>query len=342
MPEVLSQAQIDALLNSMNGGGSDAEPKKEEAPEKKYRKYDFSDPRKFTKDRLKMLNGIFENYSRVLNTRVNGLARETCEVEVETVEEHRYFDFANALMDGTVLTVSYLNLQGQQDDTPVLMYLSTPFMVSMMDRLTGGDGDVMSYLPDDYTYTELDLKLYESLVRDFVSVMGRSWENYIPLNFDFGRIETNPSLVQLIGMDETVVMVDMMVKFPNVEGRISICLPGVTLTKIFTAIDVAKAPAKKLILDEESPGDIMDNLRESTLEIQAELARTTLRLGDIYRLNVGDVIDLNQKQDTPIYLRIGGQQWFDGLMGVSEKKIAVKIKEVYHNAERRGLVENEQ
>ena len=35
MAEVLSQAQIDALLNSMNGGGGDSSPKKEEAPEKK-------------------------------------------------------------------------------------------------------------------------------------------------------------------------------------------------------------------------------------------------------------------------------------------------------------------
>lgn len=340
MAEVLSQAQIDALLNSMNGGGGDPAPKKEVAPEDKYRKYNFRDPRKFTKDRLKMLNGIFENYSRVLNTRLNGLARETCEVEVESVEEHRYFDFANALMDGTVLTVAYMNLRGQQDENPVLMYMSVPFMVSMMDRMTGGDGDVMSYLDDDYTYTELDLKLYESLVRDFVAVMGRSWENYISLNFEFGKVETNPTLVQLIGMDETVVLVDMNVKFPNLEGRISICLPGIMLTNIFAVIN-ADNPVKHA-QEEDSSEEIMDNLRESALEVRAELARTTLRLGDIYRLNVGDVIDLNQKQDSPVFLRVGGQQWFNGLMGVSDKKIAVKIKEVYHNAERRDSLENEQ
>ncbi len=339
MAEVLSQAQIDALLNSMNGGG-DAPPKKEAAPEDKYRKYNFRDPRKFTKDRLKMLNGIFENYSRVLNTRLNGLARETCEVEVESVEEHRYFDFANALMDGTVLTVAYMNLRGQQDENPVLMYVSVPLMVSMMDRMTGGDGDVMSYLDDDYTYTELDLKLYESLVKDFVAVMGRSWENYISLDFEFGRIETNPTLVQLIGMDEPVVLVDMNVKFPNLEGRISICLPGMMLTNIFGVMN-AENPTRHT-QEEDSSEEIMDNLRDSSLEVRAELARTTLRLGDIYRLNVGDVIDLNQKQDSPVFLRVGGQQWFDGLMGVSDKKIAVKIKEVYHNAERRGSLENEQ
>ncbi len=336
--EVLTQAQIDALLNSMNSGLREAHT--HEDNQDKYRKYDFSSPRKFTKDRLKMLNGIFDNYSRVLNTRINGLARSTCEVEVEAVEEQRYFEFANVLTDSTVLTSAYLNLKGTVEETPMLMHVSVPLMVSMMDRMTGGDGDVVDELPNDYVYTDLDLKLYESLVRDFVSVMGRSWENYIPLKFEFGKVETNPTLVQLIGMDETVVLVELDVKFPNLEGRISICLPGMMLSNIFSAIN-ADNPAKRAH-EEDNSEEIMDNLRTSTLEIHAELARTSLRLGDIYHLSVGDVIDLNQRQDSPVYLRIGGQQWFDGLMGVSEKKIAVKIKEVYHKAERRDSLENEQ
>ena len=72
MPEVLSQSQIDALLNSMRSGG-DAEKAEEKQPEKKYRKYDFTTPRKFTKDRIKMLNGIFENYTRVIGSRLTYL-----------------------------------------------------------------------------------------------------------------------------------------------------------------------------------------------------------------------------------------------------------------------------
>ena len=55
MPEVLSQSQIDALLAAARSGEMDldAEPSKE-TQEKKYRKYDFYSPRKFTTDLLKM------------------------------------------------------------------------------------------------------------------------------------------------------------------------------------------------------------------------------------------------------------------------------------------------
>ncbi len=171
MPEVLSQSQIDALLNSMNSGGAGQAPAEEEPQEKKYRKYDFSSPRKFTKDRLKMLNSIFDNYSRVLTTRINGLVHATCEISVESVEEQRYFEFSNALSDSAVLTTAHLILKEEMEDTPVLFYASAPIMVSMMDRMTGGNGDVDS-LPDEYTYTELDLKLFEVLMKDFISMMG--------------------------------------------------------------------------------------------------------------------------------------------------------------------------
>ena len=338
MPEVLSQSQIDALLNSMNSGG-DKPPAEEEKPEKKYRKYDFTNPKKFTKDRLKMLKSIFDNYSRVLTTRINGLVHATCEIGVESVEETTYFEFSNALSDSAVLTTTHLMRKENREETPVLFYASAPIMVSMMDRMTGGDGDVES-LPDDYTYTELDLKLYEVLLKDFVSRMGVTWENYIQLDFDFGRVENNPTLVQLIGLEETVVIVDMKVSFPNIEGSISIVMPEDVLSSIFTEISAGN-PSKKAN-SEEHQEEIFDHLRDSTLEIRAELARTTLRLDDVYRLNVGDVIDLNQKKDSALNLYVGGQRWFNGLMGVSEKKMAVKIKEVYHNAGRRGSLTNEQ
>ena len=275
----------------MNSGGAGQAPAEEEPQEKKYRKYDFSSPRKFTKDRLKMLNSIFDNYSRVLTTRINGLVHATCEISVESVEEQRYFEFSNALSDSAVLTTAHLILKEEMEDTPVLFYASAPIMVSMMDRMTGGNGDVDS-LPDEYTYTELDLKLFEVLMKDFISMMGVTWENYIQLEFEFGRVENNPTLVQLIGLEETVVLIDMKVAFSNVEGSISVVLPEAVLSEIFTQINAGTASKRS---SEDNSEEIFDNLRESTLEIRAELARTTLRLDDVYRLNVGDVIDLNQK-----------------------------------------------
>ena len=335
MSEVLSQSQIDALLNAVRSGDKDADQSVQAAPEKKYRKYDFSRPRKFTKDRIKMLNGIFENYTRVVNNRLNALLRINCEIEVESIEEQRYFEFSNALIEGDVLTLAQVRIKDKPpEEAPILFYISTATMLSMIDRMMGGEGTLDPNLPPDYTYTDLELEMYESLAQDIVPLLGGSWENYISLSVEYGRVEVNPTLVQLLGLDEIAVIVDLKLQMADGEGRMSICLPGTVLTSIFAEISLEN-PIKKSS-NEDNSQEIFDKLRDSDLEVVAQLGGTQLSLSDIYHLNVGDVVDLGRSKDAPIYLEIGGYQWFAGRIGTHKKNMAVKIDEVCYQAEQRS------
>ncbi len=333
MADVLSQAQIDALLNAVRSGEKDSESSSEKQ-EKKYQKYDFSSPRKFTKDRIKMLNGIFDNYSRVISSRLNARLRSNCEVTVESIEEQRYFEFSNALTEGDVLGMIDVELKGQMQETQAMLYISTSTALSMMDRMLGGEGAVDDSLEDDYSYTDLELKLYEDLASDTIKVMDRSWENYVPIHFNYSRTEVNPTLNQVIGLDETVVIVDLKLMFPNMAGRMSVCLPGEVLTNVFAEIS-RESPMRRSAAEDKSE-EIFDKLRDSQLEIIAELASAQLSLSDIYHLNVGDVIDLGQPKESPIYLEIGGYHWFTGKMGTHKKNMAVKIDEVCYQLEQRS------
>lgn len=337
--EVLSQSQIDALLNAMRSGGEDqAEDNK---PEKKYRRYDFTTPRKFTKDRIKMLNGIFENYTRVIGSRFNAQLRTNCDIEVESIEEQKFFEFNNALTEGDVLTMVDVTIQPREAggapilaQDPVMVYMSTSAALGMMDRMMGNESENTAEVPSGYTYTDLELQLYEHLMQDIVSVMGNSWENYVPLSFDYNRTEVNPTLVQLLNLDETVVLVDMKMQFGNYDGRMSIVLPGNTLTSIFG--EVNRETMGRKVASENNSEEIFNQLRDSTLEIVAELGDTQLSLSDIYHLSVGDVLDLGRPKDSPVFLEIGGYQWFTGRMGTHKKNMAIKIDEVCYSAEQRS------
>ena len=333
MAEVLSQSQIDALLNSMRSGGDEAKAE-EKQPEKKYRKYDFTTPRKFTKDRIKMLNGIFENYGRVISSRLNARLRTSCEVTVESIEEQRYYEFSNALTEGDVLALLSVNLKGKEQETPVLLYLATNTALSMMDRLMGGEGQPDDNLDSEYSYTDLELQLYEDLTRDIVSVMDSSWENYIAVHFEYTKTDVNPTLSQILGVDETVIIADLKLQFSNLAGRMSICMPGELLMAIFAEIS-RENPIRRTASEDKSE-EIFDSLRDSRLEIVAELGGTELSLRDVYHLNVGDVIDLGHSKDSPIYLEIGGYRWFTGRMGTHKKNMAVKIDDVCYQAEQRS------
>ena len=331
MAEKLSQSQIDALLNAVRSGEKDLSESADKSAETKYRKYDFSSPRKFTKDRIKMLNSIYENYARIINTRLNGRLRTNCEVTVESVEEQHYYEFSNALSEGDVLAMSDVIFKGKTHEIPVMIYLGTSAALSMMDRLMGGEGDLEDTQLTEYSFTDLELHLYEDIVSDLVSVMGGGWENYTSIEFKYNRTDVNPTMNQVMGLDEIVMIIDMKLKFPNVSGRMSICLPGEMLSTVFG--EISRENPTRRVGGEDKSEEILESLRDTELEISAQLGQTQLSLSDVYHLNVGDVIDIGIVKDSEIYLEIGGYKWFAGHLGTFNKNLAVKIDSVCYQEE---------
>ena len=154
MADVLSQSQIDALLNSFSSEGTKAfEEIEEQAKEQKVKNYDFKMPKKFTKEQLKVIDGIFENYSRVLSSYLTGLMRIFCKVEVLQIEEQLYYEFNNALPDYVMM--SMVNMGITDDDvmeTNCIMQVSNQIAFTMMDRLMGGEG---AYYEQNRDFTEI-------------------------------------------------------------------------------------------------------------------------------------------------------------------------------------------
>lgn len=334
MADKLSQNEIDALLGALRSGEKDLNSPSEANPETKYRKYDFSSPRKFTKDRIKMLMSIFDNYSRLINSRLNARLRMNCEITVESIEEQRYYEFSNALREGDVLGLIDAKIKNTTEDAPILFYLSTQTALVIMDRMMGSEDTTVEKNISDYTYTDLEIRLYEDIVQDLASVMGSSWGNYVPIEFSLRKVDRNPTLSQIIGMDEIVVIVNMNVKFADIPGRMSMCIPGDMLSNIFQEIS-RENPTRKAVTEDKTD-DIFDNLRDSSLEIVAELGNACISLSDLYSLHVGDVIDLGCSKDSEVSLGIGGYKWFTGRVGTYEKNMAVRISEVYNQSGQRS------
>ena len=276
-----------------------------------------------------MLYSIFEGYARVINSRLNALLHTTCEIEVGSVEEQRYNEFSNALTESDVVALAKIDQEKLQEETPILVHMDTGVALTIIDRMIGGDGELEPDLPSDYKLTDLELNMYEDIISQLIGIMGGNWENYMPLEFSYVRTEVNPTMVQLIGFDETVVIVSISIRFSNCQGTMSLCLPGVMLANIFS--EISKNTTRRTTGEDKSD-EIFGSLRESDMEIIAELARPRVLLSDIYHLNVGDVLDIKRPKDAPVYLNIGGRRWFDGRLGVHNKQMAVKIGETYIKA----------
>ncbi len=176
-----------------------------------------------------------------------------------------------------------------------------------------------------YRYSDVETALYRRILQYLIQALRDGFSNYINIQFKAQRIEDNPSMIQDVGLDETVAIIHLNVDVTGLAvERIRICLPGNLLENIFQIIDSRKHIARGYDF-EDNKETILDNIRQSQLPVTGQLGTVFLDLNDIYRLKVGDVIDMNKGKDKDVKLYIGKQPWFTGKMGVYKKNVAVRI-----------------
>ena len=89
MGDTLSQEEIDNLLSALSTGEINPD-ELDEADVKSVRNYNFARPSKFSKDHLRTLEIIFENYGRLLSTNLPAYLRKTVQVDVMNEEANEY------------------------------------------------------------------------------------------------------------------------------------------------------------------------------------------------------------------------------------------------------------
>ena len=152
MADVLTQAQIDEMLKSVAMGAEPVVTKSEEAAVKEY---DFRAPKKFTKEQIKILEGIFENYARLLSSYLTGKLRLYSRVGLLNIEEQRYNEFNNALPDYVIMGMVDLGIKNDEiSETDVIIQVSNTVTYTMIDRLLGGKGEY-SDISRDFTEIEI-------------------------------------------------------------------------------------------------------------------------------------------------------------------------------------------
>ena len=329
MADVLSQSQIDALLKSMKNDKSHPEEQKDvhkvEAKEKKYRKYDFYSPRKFTKEKIKILNSVFENYARILTSQVNGIFRVMTDITVMEVQEKRYYEYVSAFHENDCMTLidTIMPEKGRQN-VPLMLHITPGLVITLINHMLGG-GDEVVHLEDNYRYSDVELALYRRVAEYVTGALKDGFSNYVNVAFEVQRVEENPTMAQEIGLDETVAIILLNVDVAGlVTEKIRICMPGTLLEAVFQVIDTRKHLARGFSY-EDNKEIILDNIRYSTLPVTGQLGTVKLDLEDLYRLQPGDVIDLGKPKNGKVKLFIGRQPWFTGQMGRYKKNVAVRI-----------------
>jgi flagellar motor switch protein FliM len=326
MAEILSQSQIDELLNNLSSG--DVDIKEIETNEKKVKEYDFRSPKKITKETIKLIKGIYEGYCRILSSRLTSMLRLMCDVTVEQVEESIFHEYNNALDDYVLMGLVNVEYPDNSlSDSQILMDISKPLSFVIIDRLLGGSGEEYENIRD---YTDIELSLLGNMFKQVVPMMGVSWESTVEIKTELAKIETNSRFIQSINYNDTVVIVVLNVTLNESTGKITLCIPSSIIGEVMKKANVFSKTGKKKTdqnIDDQKE-IIMDSIKSSKLTITGVLGRAQATLKDVVDMQVGDLIILDKSVNSYVDVNVDGEKWFEGTWGTKKNKGVIKIKNI--------------
>ena len=321
MGDVLSQNEIDALLNALSSGELDVDEIKENG-EKQVKDYDFARPSKFSKEHLRTLEIIFEHYGRLLSTNLPVYLRKNVQIEVMNSEAVTYQEFSNALSNPVLLgIVNFAPLQGS-----IIIEMATNLGYAIVDRMLGGKGDALEKMRE---YSEIELLILERIFIVCVNLLHEPWQNVVEIHPRLERIETNSQYAQIISPSEMIAIVTINVKIGDVEGLMNICLPYITVEDVIDKLNTKYWYANMQQYDETDYADAIEVLiRKAQIPIKAVLGSSTISVSDFSMLQIGDIIRLDREAEAELDVYVGNIKKFTALPGASGDNYAVRITEV--------------
>ena len=322
MGDVLSQAEIDALLSALSDGQVDAEEMKTSKTQKRIRVYDFKRPNKFSKDQIHSLQNIYENFCRGLTTYFSGNLHSVIESKVLSIEQITYDEFIRSLPNPTVLGLFSLNpLEGT-----VLMEMSPTLAFTVVDRLLGGQGQVTEKNRD---LTEIERTIVEHRLTQIINLTEEAWSEVYELKPQFMTMESNPQFTQIVAPNEMVVLVTLEVRIGEAVGMINLCMPYLVLEPILDKLSTfflfstqAKVTSPEQILA------IRRKIEWAKVDMVAFLGHSEILVRDLLDLAKGDVIPLNQSVHDPLPIFVGEFMKFKSIPGLHGEHLAVQLTEI--------------
>lgn len=321
MGDVLSQSEIDNLLNALSSGELDVEEIKDNN-EKQVKDYDFARPSKFSKEHLRTLEIIFEHYGRLLTTNLPVYLRKSVQVEVMNSEAVTYSEFSNALSNPVLLgIVNFAPLHGN-----IIIEMASNLGYAIVDRMLGGRGDALDKTRE---FSEIELLIIERILIVCVNLLVEPWENVVDIHPHLERIETNSQYAQIISPSEMIAIVTINVKLGNVEGLMNICLPYITVEDVIDKLNTRYWYANIQSHDERDYAEAIESIiNKAHVPIKAVLGKSSVSVMDFATLQPGDIIKLDRAVEDELDIYVGDIRKFTALPGSSGDKYAVRVTSV--------------
>jgi flagellar motor switch protein FliM len=322
MADVLSQNEIDALLSALSTGEIESDEVGKEDEKHKIKLYDFRSPQKFSKEHIRTLELIHDNYARIISNYLTGQTRQNVKVKIETVEQITYEEFIHSVQNPTIITIFKMPpLSGT-----IIFETNPQFSLQVIDVLLGGKGDRKVETKE---FSDIDKNIMRQITTGMISNLKLAWNSIIEVEPEVEGIETNPAVNQTMAPNDPVALITFSVEMNKRSTFINMCLPYLSIEKILDKLVVQYAFRNDdESLMAESREKLEKGINKVDVDVIAELGHSSMTVDDFLRLTIGDVIKLDTKSSSPIKVYVGNEECYYAKPGITGKNMGVMILDI--------------
>jgi flagellar motor switch protein FliM len=307
--QVLSQDEIDTVFRRKQPADD---------PTAKAQSYDFRRPDRIAKDQLRAIHLLHENFARSLASSLSAYLRAYVAVNLVSVEQLAFIEFAQMLPSPT----SLVTLGMKPYDGSAVLELNPSLVFPVLEMLLGGTGQTAQ--KPDREITEIEQSILDGLLRIILNDLRTAWGAVANIEFSIDSHETEPALLQMLAPNEAVVAISMEIRIGEMTGIMNLGIPSITIKMLRQKFD-QQWSVRKTRATEEDHARVFRLLQAASINAESVLKGPRLPVSHLLDLKDGDVIAFDYPLERPLDLLLNGENKFRGEVVITGRKRAFQV-----------------
>jgi len=322
MSEILSQDEVDSLLDGLDSGDVETEsdvvvPE----PVEDIVKYDFTSQDKVVRARMPTFDVINERLSREVRATLSSLLQTNVDVSANPFDTLKFSEFVRSLPVPTSLHVFRMEpLRGHG-----LIVFESQLVYNLIDTFFGGEALGKARV-EGREFTTIEEVMIKKAVVAVLKNIEASWAPIEPVKAALIRSEMNPQFTAIVLPTDLVLVTRFEVELEQSAGNLVVCYPYAMIEPMRNKLSSGVQTEAEEI-DTNWRRMIREVILESEVDIRIQLGRTQITGERLLYMQEGDVIQLDNDAGDPLTCYIDGLEKLTGYVGVKRGFQAFKVKD---------------
>lgn len=262
-----------------------------------------------------ILDNFARNYALALSTRFQRAAH----IKLEAMESMTFDALLQRLSGRGAIGIFQLEpLTGGG-----LLIFDEKLSFSLVEMVLGGSSDNETLIPSR-GMSAIELNVIKDVIQGACPELNKGFLQLQEIKSTLVEVVSNLRLLNFVGPEVGVVAARFTVAIDSLEGDITLVIPHSALEPLQKKQQLKAVPTSA-VQNSKWQSLVSDELESMEVELEAHLATLSLRVRDILNFQVGDVIDLGCKPDTPLKVMVEQRPKFLGMAGVQGGKKAIRV-----------------